>query len=311
MAVSSWCCLRPCATATAVPKRGPRLRQAGPRGPYARDGHHDCTGALPLGSAAGCLGNRARLAMDVRAERARGGAATRRATTSSAARPTRQPCVVPVRAQLSLPSPISAPAWALHPPLASLGARGAAGPAQRRLSAASDSFAPSSFCRAFRVTRPQAVADKDLPELSDELKKMLTDLFNELDRDGEAGSRPFASSRRLCSSRPVATALGAWNGILWHSTHVYCLTVGVVWRTAALRFGCAGNGSLDAEEFVILGRAIGWDKTSRSVAQSQINKADKVCLRAWLAGKWSWFRVASASWWYSKGHNRFSDGKAM
>ncbi|KAA0174147.1 hypothetical protein FNF27_04368 [Cafeteria roenbergensis] len=64
-----------------------------------------------------------------------------------------------------------------------------------------------------------AVAEKDLPELSDELKRMLTDLFNELDRDG--------------------------------------------------------NGSLDAEEFVILGRAIGWDKTSRSVAQSQINKADK------------------------------------
>ena len=39
---------------------------------------------------------------------------------------------------------------------------------------------------------------------------------------------------------------------------------------------------MDAEEFVILGRAIGWDKTSRSVAQSQINKADKVSVRPWL-----------------------------
>jgi hypothetical protein len=40
----------------------------------------------------------------------------------------------------------------------------------------------------------------------------------------------------------------------------------------------AGNGSIDAEEMVILGRAIGWDKTSKSIAQDQINKADKVRL---------------------------------
>jgi hypothetical protein len=38
----------------------------------------------------------------------------------------------------------------------------------------------------------------------------------------------------------------------------------------------AGNGSIDADEMVILGRAIGWDKASKTVAQDQINKADKV-----------------------------------